>query len=625
MGIVVCDEGGTVLFVNRRIEKMFGYESIEVVGRSVSEFVPEVNGSTYEAAARKRVAGVGGDLEGRRKDGSRIPVEVDLAAMEYPDGRLVVASVVDVSDRLHLQSQLVQTSREYAEFERLITDLAARFVMVEPDQVDDAIVESLRQIAVALDLDRSTWWRVPKDGGDALVTHTWTRPEYRIMQSGESASLQVPWLLSRLRKGEIVSFSSPDELPSLTDRDTMRRFGTKSGAAVPFFINGQFKAILGFSALRHQVTWPPEIIDRLRLVAAVFGQALVRKANDEELQHALAEVQQLRDQLKVENVQLRREVKGLGVQRLVVAESLAARRVLEQIESVAPTDATVLLLGETGTGKEVFAHAIHRASERRGRQMVTVNCGAIPSTLLESELFGRERGAYTGALARQIGRFEMAHESTIFLDEIGELTLEAQVKLLRVLQDKVIERLGGGHPVKVDVRIIAATNRNLEKAVENRTFREDLFYRLNVFPITIPPLRERIEDITALVWTFIEEYSTAFRKPIESISKESLAALKRHGWPGNVRELRNVIERAVIVTKGPRLVVDLPTTAATVSRGSTRLDELESEQIRRVLESVGWRVRGPGGAAELLGIKPNTLDSRMVKLGIRRQPRQQIA
>jgi transcriptional regulator with GAF, ATPase, and Fis domain len=257
--------------------------------------------------------------------------------------------------------------------------------------------------------------------------------------------------------------------------------------------------------------------------------------------------------------------------------------------------------------------------------MVTVNCGAIPGTLIESELFGRERGAFTGALARQIGRFEMANESTIFLDEIGDLPLEAQVKLLRVIQERVIERLGGGQPVKVNIRIIAATNCNLERAVEDHTFREDLFYRLNVFPITIPPLRERLEDIPALVWTFIEEFSSAFRKRIDSLSKESLAALRRYSWPGNVRELRNVIERAVIVAKTPRLVVNLPQVTAATPPRSMRLDDLETEQIRSVLDSVGWRVRGPGGAAELLGLKPNTLDSRMAKLGIRRLPRQRIS
>jgi transcriptional regulator with GAF, ATPase, and Fis domain len=323
----------------------------------------------------------------------------------------------------------------------------------------------------------------------------------------------------------------------------------------------------------------------------------------------------------IENVHLRREARLTTSPRLVVADSPASKRVLDQIEAVAPTNATVLLMGETGTGKEVFAQAIHRSSEWHRRPMITVNCGAIPTSLIESELFGREKGAYTGAIARQIGRFEMANDSTIFLDEVGELPLDAQVKLLRVIQERVIERLGGGQPVKVNVRIIAATNRNLEKAVADRMFREDLYYRLNVFPITIPPLRERIEDIPALVWSFIEEYAAAFRKPVESISKESLVALQRYSWPGNVRELRNVIERAMIVAKGPRLLVEVPSSNAgggNLARKSTRLSDIEAEQIRQVLESVGWRVRGPGGAAEQLGIKPNTLDSRMVKLGIKR-------
>jgi PAS domain S-box-containing protein len=336
---------------------------------------------------------------------------------------------------------------------------------------------------------------------------------------------------------------------------------------------------------------------------------------------SVAGAKRVRDRLTLENIELRREVRRLGPRREVVAESQAIRRVLEQLETVAATDATVLLFGETGTGKEVFAQTIHALSERRTRPSVTVNCAAIPPALIESELFGRERGAYTGALARQAGRFELAHQSTIFLDEIGELPLEAQGKLLRVLQERVVERLGGGHPIKVDVRIIAATNRHLESAVRERAFREDLFYRLNVFPIVIPPLRERMDDLPALVWTFVDEYAQAFHKPIDSIDKDSMAALRRYHWPGNVRELRNVIERAVIVARGPRLTVDVPAFQAT-ARASTRLADFEAEQIRKVMDSVGWRVRGAGGAAELLGIKPNTLDSRMAKLGIVRPRRE---
>jgi PAS domain S-box-containing protein len=358
----------------------------------------------------------------------------------------------------------------------------------------------------------------------------------------------------------------------------------------------------------------------LIVLSVVDNSDRLTRAGTVDRQEGIGDGSPIRHRLATAHIELRRDVRRLDPKREVVSESKAIRRVLEQIEQVAGTDATVLLLGETGSGKEVFARVIHGLSERRVRPMVTVNCAAIPSPLIESELFGRERGAYTGALARQPGRFELAQQSTVFLDEIGELPLEAQGKLLRVLQDRVVERLGGGHPVKVDVRIIAATNRQLESAVQARAFREDLFYRLNVFPIVIPPLRERMEDLPALVWTFVDECARAFHRQIESIDPDSMAALRRYDWPGNVRELRNVIERAVIVAKGSRLTVDVPP-GDTAERPSTRLADFEAEQIRKVMEAVGWRVRGAGGAAELLGINPNTLDSRMAKLGIVRPPR----
>jgi formate hydrogenlyase transcriptional activator len=249
-----------------------------------------------------------------------------------------------------------------------------------------------------------------------------------------------------------------------------------------------------------------------------------------------------------------------------------------------------------------------------------VSCGAIPTTLIESELFGREKGAYTGALSRQIGRFEAANQSTLFLDEIGDLPMEVQIKLLRVLQERVIERLGSTQPVKVDVRIIAATNRNLEAAVRDKTFREDLFYRLNVFPVVVPPLRERVEDIPALVWSFIDEFSRSFGKTVETISKENIRELQRYPWPGNVRELRNVIERAVIMATGRELVVEAPRLGErSMPQTAMTLSELEVEHIRAVLKSTSWRVRGSGGAAQRLGVKPTTLESRMARLGIERK------
>jgi transcriptional regulator with GAF, ATPase, and Fis domain len=242
----------------------------------------------------------------------------------------------------------------------------------------------------------------------------------------------------------------------------------------------------------------------------------------------------------------------------VTSRSEGMRRVLDEAHQVAPTNATVLLLGETGVGKEILAQTIHDASPRRGRPLVRVSCAAIPTTLIESELFGHERGAFTGALARTIGRFELAHGSTLFLDEIGEVPLEVQVKFLRVLEERTIERLGGSRSLKIDVRIIAATNRDLQQAVKENTFRKDLFYRLNVFPIIIPPLRERVSDIAALAWTFIDELSPRIGRRFESISRESLRELEHYSWPGNIRELRNVIERAMIVAKGPVLTPRAP-------------------------------------------------------------------
>ena len=311
---------------------------------------------------------------------------------------------------------------------------------------------------------------------------------------------------------------------------------------------------------------------------------------------------------------------GVQTDGAIVYRSEAIRGVLDELHRVAPTGATVLLLGETGVGKELFARAIHDASPRRRLPMILVNCAAIPATLIESELFGHERGAFTGAITRQMGRFEVANGSTIFLDEIGEMPLDMQVKLLRVLQERTIERLGCNGAIKVDVRVIAATNRNLEQAVADNTFREDLFYRLNVFPITIPPLRERVDDIPGLVSSFIRELAPSVGKRIDGISSQGLICLQQYSWPGNVRELRNLIEREMILAKGPLLTPTVPQTTRVLSRrlGSERLVDVQTEHIRSVLERCGWRIRGKTGAAEHLGLKPTTLETRMLKLGISR-------
>jgi PAS domain S-box-containing protein len=342
-----------------------------------------------------------------------------------------------------------------------------------------------------------------------------------------------------------------------------------------------------------------------------------RKKAEEALQKAFDEIQSLKEQLEAENISLREEIRLHHRHGEILGESEGIRAVLAQIEEVAPTEATVLIAGETGTGKELVARAIHRLGLRKEKPLVTVNCAALPANLIESELFGREKGAYTGALTKMTGRFEIAHGSTLFLDEIGELPLEVQAKLLRILEEGTFERLGSTKTLKADVRFIAATNRNLEEAVKNRRFREDLFYRLNVFPIAVPPLRERPEDIPKLAGAFIQEFAERMGKRIESVSRKSLDKLLTYPWPGNVRELRNLVERSLIRCKGGKLDLETPARLPSATSAAT-LDNVQRSHILEVLERTGWRIRGEGGAAETLGLKPTTLESRMEKLGIRR-------
>ena len=370
-------------------------------------------------------------------------------------------------------------------------------------------------------------------------------------------------------------------------------------------------------------------------VLTIVRDITERREAEESLKKALDEVQHLKDQLHEENIYLQEEIRVASNFGEIIGDSEPLRRVLRKAEQVAPLDTTVTILGETGTGKELLAHAIHRLSPRRDRTLVKVNCAALPGPLIESELFGHEKGAFTGADAQRTGRFEIANRGTIFLDEVGELPLDLQAKLLRALEAGEFERVGGAHTIKVDVRIIAATNRNLEEAVRKGTFRSDLYYRLNIFPITLPPLRERKEDIPILVKHLVKQLSQKLGKTIEAIPHDTMAKLRNYPWPGNVRELRNVIERAVIITQGPKLLLidDLDSQALELDlqeqparqdvfpdSGVTRdtLEQTEYNLILRTLKNVHWKLEGPGGAAELLDLNPSTLRSKMRKLGIER-------
>jgi transcriptional regulator with GAF, ATPase, and Fis domain len=377
---------------------------------------------------------------------------------------------------------------------------------------------------------------------------------------------------------------------------------------------------LAMSSLRSGQICSDAVIRRLQVMGEIFANALLRKNNEESLRTAFAELKQLRDRLQSENLYLQETIQVRSAHGEIIGKSQAMQAVLRRVDQVAETDSTVLLQGETGTGKELIAHTIHRLSARNYRPMITVNCAALAPPLIESALFGHEKGSFTGALRKKAGYFEVADRSTIFLDEIGELSLELQAKLLRVLETRQFERIGGTQTITVDVRVIAATNQHLSSAVEQGDFRADLYYRLHVFPIHVPPLRDRPEDIPLLIWTFVRNFARSMNTPIERIPRNVMHALQHYPWPGNVRELRNVIEHAMIISQGSTLTLPSFEKQITEVSFSTdlSLDDIMKQHILAVLERTGWRVSGKQGAAEILGMKATTLEARMKKLGITR-------
>ncbi|MDH4085228.1 MAG: sigma 54-interacting transcriptional regulator [Nitrospira sp.] len=399
-----------------------------------------------------------------------------------------------------------------------------------------------------------------------------------------------------------------DRLPN---KQWMKDNGLQSFAGYPLVFRGD---VLGVIAMFGRRPLSDEEFERLAIFA---NQAAVAIKNAQ----LFTEVAQLKTRLEAENLYLREEVKSQNNFEEIIGDSPSIMTVLRQIEQVAPTDSTVLLRGDTGTGKELMARAIHNLSPRKARSLVKVNCGAIPANLVESELFGHEKGSFTGALQRRIGRFELADGGTIFLDEVGELPLDAQVKLLRVLQEREIERIGSGHSIKVDVRVIAATNRDLYAAVKAGSFRADLLYRLNVFPIEVPSLSARAFDIPLLVNRFVGKFSGKIGKKIDGVSESTMERLMKYAWPGNIRELENVIERATILSKGPLLQIDdvmLQGNSGPLLPIADSLEEVERGHILRILQNVDWVIEGKQGAAARLGLHPNTLRSRMQKLGIKK-------
>ncbi|MDJ0777123.1 MAG: sigma 54-interacting transcriptional regulator [Gammaproteobacteria bacterium] len=506
------------------------------------------------------------------------------------------------------------------QFEEVITTLTAEIVDLPEAGVEEKIDKIMRVIGEYTDSDEMLLVRFPAAAGDPVISHSWFRDDkIRDFEFDFTQFLDhFQWTAERLRQGQFVKFGTLDVVPAeaVAERAYLDSKSIQAAVVIPRMDGTRLAGLMIVQRLREQ-PWPDYLVEELQLATLVFFGAFKRRAAERELQSALAEIAQLKEQLEIENALLQQDIKTLSEHVEIVGGSPALKEVISQAEQVAPLDSIVLIQGETGSGKELIANLIHRESARAGRKMVRVNCATLPASLIEAELFGREKGAYTGALSKQAGRFELADGSTLFLDEIAELPLELQPKLLRVLQEGEFERLGSTRTMKVDVRVIAATNRDLRELVEQGGFREDLYYRLNVFPIAIPPLRDRRGDIPALVWSFVNEFSDHMGKTIDGISKQTMKRLQQYDWPGNVRELRNMIERSMILSRGSRLEVELVKHDVERPCGQTLL-ELESRHIRSVLEQTNWRIRGEGGAAEILDLHPNTLHSRMKKLGIAR-------
>ena len=509
---------------------------------------------------------------------------------------------------------------ERLEFETLLSELFATFVNFKVDEIDDKINYAFECIGKHLKVDRCHLLLYEKK----MLTHAWRAPGIDTLVPIGLGAESFPWTLGELLQDRIVQFKNVNGLPkeAKTDKKSFIKYKTKSTLIIPLFDGQTPVASFSLDQVRTERTWTRDLVRRLQIVGKVLLNVLLKKRSEEVLQQAFLEINKLKNQLENERNYLREEIQLEHDFENIIGQSQVLQYAIYKIMQVAQTDTTALILGETGTGKELLARAIHNKSYRNGFPLIKVSCASLPSNLIESELFGHEKGAFTGAHSLRKGRFEIAQGATLFLDEVGELPFETQSKLLRVLQEGEFERMGSSHTIKVDVRIIAATNRNLEEEVKTGRFRKDLWYRLNVFPITAPPLRKHKEDIPLLVNWLVKKFCRKMGKQIETITSDTMKALEDYQWPGNVRELENIIERAVINSSGKVLKfaenLKSDQTEPLSSNRRKTLPEMERAYILKILEETNWQVEGTKGTAEILGLAPSTLRARMRKHGIKR-------
>ena len=489
----------------------------------------------------------------------------------------------------------------------LVADISTNFINTSHDEsISITIDDALRKIGNYLSVDRAYVFLIDKDRKKINNSSEWCRPGVASLKQDEN-NLPIdahPWVMGQLQKKQPVAISNAYELPKEASaiKNTLLIERVKSMLAFPMFYKNELIGLVGFDSMLTEKKWSDKDLQILKMLSDIFVSALQQ------------------DKLQKENKYLKTEISKAYNFDEIISENQGIKNLLTEVMQVGPTDATVLIMGESGTGKELLARSVHQASLRKDQPLIKVNCAALPANLIESELFGHEKGAFTGAIEKRIGRFELAHNGTIFFDEIGELPLELQPKLLRALQEGEFERLGGTKTIKINTRIIAATNRDLEEQVVEGKFREDLYYRLNVFPLYNPPLRERKEDIPVLVNHFCDKFSKQLGKRISNVPKDVMKALAAYDWPGNIRELQNIIERAVIITQGNSLQLGNWNLQSKTPKHATSLAYRDNEKMHllKVLNLTNWKISGPKGAAEKLKLNPKTLESKMRKLGIRR-------